>query len=98
LLAFLMVCAAVLVMRKSNPDAKRPFRCPFVPVVPILGILICLLLMFALPAENWLRLVVWLAIGMVIYFAYGRHHSLAGKGGVASAPRGSLETVPVKAR
>jgi APA family basic amino acid/polyamine antiporter len=74
--AFVIVCAAVLVMRRTHPDAERPFRAPFVPLVPILGIAICLLLMFSLPAENWLRLGVWLLIGFVIYFAYGRHHSL----------------------
>jgi APA family basic amino acid/polyamine antiporter len=74
-----IVCAAVLVMRRTHPDAERPFRAPFVPLVPILGIATCLLLMFSLPAENWLRLGVWLLIGFVIYFAYGRHHSLLNK-------------------
>jgi APA family basic amino acid/polyamine antiporter len=76
LLAFVIVCAAVLIMRRRHPEAERPFRVPFVPVVPILGILSCLLLMFSLPSENWLRLFVWLGIGMVIYFAYGRRHSV----------------------
>jgi APA family basic amino acid/polyamine antiporter len=75
LLAFVIVCAAVLVMRRTHPEAERPFRAPFVPVVPILGILSCLLLMFSLPSENWIRLVVWLVIGLGIYFGYGRHHS-----------------------
>jgi APA family basic amino acid/polyamine antiporter len=74
--AFVIVCAAVLVMRRTHPNAERPFRAPFVPLVPILGIATCLLLMFSLPAENWLRLGVWLLIGFVIYFTYGRHHSL----------------------
>ena len=63
-------------MRRTHPEAERPFRAPFVPLVPILGILTCLLLMFSLPAENWLRLVVWLGIGFVIYFGYGRQHSV----------------------
>src|SRR5436305_719158 len=76
LFAFVIVCGAVLVMRKTNPDAKRPFRAPLVPLVPILGILTCLLLMFSLPAENWYRLIIWLLIGLVIYFAYGRRHSV----------------------
>src|SRR5437016_9903780 len=76
LFAFVIVCGAVLVMRRTNPDAKRPFRAPFVPLVPILGILTCLLLMFSLPAENWYRLIIWLLIGLVIYFAYGRRHSV----------------------
>jgi APA family basic amino acid/polyamine antiporter len=75
LLAFVIVCAAVLIMRRTYPEAARPFRVPFVPLVPILGIASCLLLMFSLPSENWLRLVVWLAIGLTIYFGYGRKHS-----------------------
>ncbi len=79
LFAFVIVCGAVLIMRRTDPGAERPFRCPFVPVVPVLGILACLLLMFSLPAANWVRLFVWLAIGLVIYFTYGRHHSLLGK-------------------
>src|SRR5207245_4443131 len=65
LLAFVIVCAAVLIMRRTHPDAERPFRAPLVPLVPILGMLSCLLLMFSLPAENWLRLVVWLLIGFI---------------------------------
>ena len=76
LLAFVIVCAAVLVMRHKYPDAERPFRCPWVPVVPILGILTCLLLMFSLPTGNWWRLLAWLALGFVIYFLYGRRHSV----------------------
>jgi APA family basic amino acid/polyamine antiporter len=79
LFAFVVVCAAVLIMRRTNPQAERPFRCPWVPLVPILGIAACLLLMFSLPAANWYRLFGWLAIGLVIYFTYGRHHSLLGK-------------------
>jgi len=75
LFAFLIVCAAVLIMRRTNPDAERPFRAPFYPVVPILGILSCLLLMFSLPVENWYRLLVWMALGFVLYFAYGHKHS-----------------------
>jgi basic amino acid/polyamine antiporter, APA family len=78
LFAFVIVCAAVLVMRRINPDAPRPFRCPFVPVVPALGIGACLLLMLSLPAANWYRLFGWLALGLCIYFLYGRHHSLLG--------------------
>ncbi len=78
LFAFIIVCGAVLIMRKTNPGAARPFRCPMVPVVPVLGILCCLILMLSLPVGNWLRLVVWLAIGLCIYFFYGRHHSTLG--------------------
>jgi len=79
LLAFVIVCAAVLIMRVTHPHAERPFRCPLSPVIPILGIVTCLLLMFALPAENWLRLGIWLAIGFGIYFSYGRYHSVMSK-------------------
>jgi APA family basic amino acid/polyamine antiporter len=76
LLAFVIVCIAVLVLRKVDPAAKRPFRCPWVPFVPISGILLCALLMFSLPAENWWRLLIWLALGLIIYIGYGRHHSV----------------------
>ncbi|HSE41339.1 MAG TPA: amino acid permease [Acidobacteriota bacterium] len=75
LLAFLIVCAAVLIMRRTHPNAERPFRVPLVPLTPILGILSCLMLMFSLPSENWWRLVVWLGLGLLIYFSYGRKHS-----------------------
>ncbi|MDT5294622.1 MAG: basic amino acid/polyamine antiporter, family [Acidobacteriota bacterium] len=80
LFAFVIVCGAVIVMRRTNPNAKRPFRAPFVPLVPILGILTCLLLMFSLPAENWYRLIIWLIIGLIIYFLYGRRHSVMSGG------------------
>jgi APA family basic amino acid/polyamine antiporter len=76
LFAFVIVCAAVLIMRRTHPEAERPFKSPWVPFVPVMGILTCLMLMFSLPAENWLRLFVWLAIGFIIYFGYGRKHSV----------------------
>jgi APA family basic amino acid/polyamine antiporter len=76
LFAFVIVCAAVLIMRYTNPQAHRPFRCPLVPLVPLLGIGCCLMLMFSLPVENWLRLIAWMAIGLVIYFCYGQKHSV----------------------
>ena len=79
LLAFVIVCAAVLIMRRTNPNAERPFRAPFVPAVPILGVLFCLVLMFSLPPENWVRLVIWLGLGFLIYFGYGRKHSVLAK-------------------
>ena len=75
LLAFVIVCAGVWVLRVKRPDLPRPFRTPLVPVVPILGILISFGLMASLPLSTWIRLIVWLAIGMVIYFGYGRSHS-----------------------
>ena len=100
LLAFVIVCAAVLVMRKTNPNAARPFRAPLVPLTPILGIFTCLVLMFSLPPENWLRLFVWLVLGFVIYFSYGARHSVMAKvlaheiatHGVS--PAGSLDPEP----
>ena len=75
---FVIVCTAVLIMRRTNPEAERPFRCPWVPLVPILGIACCLLLMLSLPADNWWRLIGWLVLGLIIYFSYGRRHSLLG--------------------
>jgi APA family basic amino acid/polyamine antiporter len=75
LLAFVIVSGAVLVLRKTHPHLERPFRCPWVPFLPIAGILTCSMLMFSLPPENWLRLGIWLLIGFAIYFSYGRKHS-----------------------
>ncbi len=75
LFAFVIVCGAVLIMRYTNPNAERPFRCPLVPIVPILGILTCLMLMFSLPADSWWRLITWMGLGFVIYFGYGQRHS-----------------------
>lgn len=75
LLAFLMVCVGILILRKTNPDAKRPFKVPLVPLIPILGILTCVAMMVFLPWETWLRLAVWLIIGLAIYYAYGKKNS-----------------------
>ena len=75
LLAFVIVCIAVMVLRHKNPEQARPFRTPWGPVVPILGIGICGYMMIELGKWNWYRLIGWLAIGLVIYFVYGRHHS-----------------------
>ena len=74
LLAFAMVCAGVLVLHYMEPSLPRPFKTPFVPYVPILGIAICLTLMAFLGWENWARLIIWLAIGLLIYFYYGKYH------------------------
>jgi APA family basic amino acid/polyamine antiporter len=76
LFAFAVVCGAVMVMRVINPDAPRPFKVPLVWLVGPLGIALCLLLMLSLPAENWYRLAGWMALGLIIYFLYGRHHSV----------------------
>src|SRR6266436_1785531 len=76
LLAFVLVCAGVWILRHTRPDLERPFRTPFVPLVPLLGILSCLGLMLTLPLDTWIRLGVWLVIGLAIYFGYSRKHSV----------------------
>jgi APA family basic amino acid/polyamine antiporter len=76
LFAFLLVCVAVIHLRRSAPRADRPFRTPGVPWLPVFGIGFSLLLMLGLPLATWLRLWVWLAIGLVIYFGYGHRHSV----------------------
>ncbi len=75
LLAFVIVCAGIWILRVRKPELERPFKTPLVPFVPIMGMSVSLLMMVFLPWETWLRMIVWLAIGMVIYFTYGRHHS-----------------------
>ncbi len=79
LLAFMIVCIGILIMRKIEPDAPRAFKTPWVPFVPLLGAFVCLIQMLALPTDTWLRLIIWMAIGFVIYFGYGRKHSIARK-------------------
>ena len=75
LMAFSIVCISIIILRKTNPTDKRPFRTPWVPVVPILGALICLIQMAFLPVDTWIRLIVWIVIGVIIYFTYGLKHS-----------------------
>jgi APA family basic amino acid/polyamine antiporter len=75
LFAFIMVCIGVWILRRRRPDLERPFRVPWVPAIPLLGILISLGLMLTLPGETWMRLIIWLLIGFVVYFGYSRHHS-----------------------
>ncbi|HMC60314.1 MAG TPA: amino acid permease, partial [Candidatus Solibacter sp.] len=75
LLAFVIVCVAIMILRKTNPGQARPFRTPWMPVVPILGIAFNGYMMYKLGWINWARLFIWLAIGLVVYFGYGRHHS-----------------------
>lgn len=75
LFAFLVVSVAVLVLRRTKPDLKRPFRTPWVPVVPVLSALACVALMTNLAVETWLRFLVWLVVGLAIYLFYGRHHT-----------------------
>jgi APA family basic amino acid/polyamine antiporter len=79
LMAFVLVCGGVWILRTKRPDLERPFRTPWVPFVPIMGILCCFGLMLTLPADTWIRLVVWLLIGFTIYFSYSRKHSLLQK-------------------
>ena len=75
LFAFILVCISVIVLRKTEPDLKREFKTPFVPLVPILGVIVCLAMIYGLGWTNWLRLGVWLLIGLVIYFAYSKKNS-----------------------
>ncbi len=75
LLAFVIVCAGVIVLRRTRPELPRPFRTPGAPVVPALGILSCGYLMYGLPLDTWLRLIIWMALGFVIYFGYSHSHS-----------------------
>ena len=102
LFAFVVVCAAVLILRVKRPDAPRPFRCPAVYVVAPAGILVNLTLMFFLPAETWFRLVIWLALGLVIYFAFGywnsvmRQHEAAGSPASPPLPSATPPTDPSK--
>src|SRR5450432_1610302 len=87
LLAFVIVCAAIMVLRRTNPGQPRPFRTPWVPLVPILGIVFNGYMMYKLGWINWARLIVWLIIGLVVYFSYGRHHSRLGLDNAAARER-----------
>ena len=75
LFAFILVCISVIVLRKTEPDMKREFKTPFVPLVPILGVIVCLAMIYGLGWTNWLRLIVWLSIGLVVYFVYSKKNS-----------------------
>ena len=75
LFAFIIVCTGIMIMRRTQPDLPRPFRTPWVPLVPVLGILVNFAMMYGLGWENWMRLLVWLIIGLCIYFGYSRRHS-----------------------
>lgn len=79
LFAFTLVCIGILVLRKTNPEIERPFKTPLVPLVPILGILVCVMMMAGLPIESWERLGIWMAIGVAFYFAYGYKNSVLRK-------------------
>ena len=75
LFAFVIVALGILVLRRTDPDRPRPFRTPLVPLVPLAAILSCAYLMLQLPATTWIRFVVWLGIGLILYFLYGVHRS-----------------------
>jgi APA family basic amino acid/polyamine antiporter len=75
LAAFLLVCGGVIVLRRTKPDMPRPFKLGFHPLIPSLGIIFCLYLMCSLPLATWFRFGGWMALGLVIYFVYGRRHS-----------------------
>ncbi|APC39458.1 amino acid permease [Clostridium estertheticum] len=79
LFAFILVSIGVIVLRKTMPNIERKFKCPWVPVLPIISALACIYLMSALPLVTWIRFIIWLLIGIVIYFVYSRHHSLLQK-------------------
>ena len=80
-----VICLGVIILRRTEAQRPRPFRVPFVPLFPILGVLFCLLLMFSLPLETWFRFFVWLVIGLAIYLLYGVHHSKL-RSGVDTGP------------
>jgi len=86
LFAFVLVSAGVIVLRRTDPDRRRPFRVPWVPITPLISIAACLYLMFQLPSLTWIRFAVWLVIGLVLYFAYGYHHSTLRRGRTPVAP------------
>ncbi len=79
LLAFVIVCAGVMVLRYTQPLLPRPYRAPCFPLFPFLGIIVCLAMMTSLDAETWARLIIWLAVGLIIYFTYSRFHSKLNK-------------------
>src|SRR5438477_1385818 len=95
LFAFVVVCFAVLIMRRTPSDTVRPFRAPLGAFTPVAGILTCLMLMFSLHAENWWRLLGWLVLGLVVYFSYSRHHSVMAKYLLDMEAHGALG-LPVK--
>ena len=75
LMAFVIVSIGVIVLRRTRPDLPRPFRMPFVPLLPILSAIVSFVLMMSLPWSTWERLILWMAIGVAVYFGYGYRHS-----------------------
>ncbi|MGO9056711.1 MAG: amino acid permease [Candidatus Binataceae bacterium] len=97
LFAFSLVCIGVWILRHADPGRKRPFRTPLVPLVPILGVLFCGFLMASLPEVTWIRFFLWLVIGLIIYFVYGRYHSrvsASANGAAQAAGSSARATLP----
>ena len=100
LFAFLICNIAVVVLRRTRPDLERGFRVPLVPLFPIIGAGLCIYLMVDLPGTTWWRFLIWLAIGIAIYFLYGRRHSRLQRGqvtaGEAELPEGARPSAPLR--
>jgi len=84
------VCGGIIVLRYRSPNLARPFRTPFVPIVPILGILVCGYMMSSLPGATWRRLIYWMILGLVIYFTYSRSHSKLGRSDAAGTTNSTI--------
>ena len=96
LLAFVLVCIGIVILRRTQPEAVRPFRTPGMPWVPILGALACLLQMLALPLATWIRLFIWMAVGLAVYFGYGHRRAAASRAKyLASDPVGAKWSAPL---
>ena len=91
LMAFFVVCVSVIVLRYTQPDLLRPFRCPWSPFIPGLGAFLCLMLMLSLPGSNWYRLLVWLAIGLAVYYGWGRNNARKLKERVEAEEKAEME-------
>jgi APA family basic amino acid/polyamine antiporter len=79
LAAFTLISIAVIVLRRTHPDIERAFKVPFVPILPAISAILCIYLMTSLPGITWISFVIWICIGLIIYFVYARHHSKLGK-------------------
>jgi APA family basic amino acid/polyamine antiporter len=89
LFAFILVCIGVVIMRKTMPNAPRAFKTPLVPLVPFLGVFTCLFMMVFLPLDTWIRLIVWMILGLDIYLAYGVRHSILSSKSPETIPQGN---------
>ena len=98
LFAFVVVSAGVIILRRTRPDLERSFKTPGVPWLPVLAILACVWLMLNLPVETWLRFIVWMVIGFVIYFVYGASHSRVGMRAASGEGEATAESVAADRR